>query len=207
MAETISIHVLEFCMFRLNQRKHLFILFGMLALGLAVWHPAQAHTRIETGPYIIVVGWEVEPVIVGERNAIWLEILEGDVPVSKEVKVNLEASVFYGGQAFLGFPAPSSQPGVFLMDMFPTIRGTYDLQLTGTIGETPVEALIELDEVQPASILQFPEKQPDPIQLQTELKAIQAQLRTVQILAIAGLAAGLLGLGAAAFSLIRRART
>ncbi len=198
-------------MVRSSTRKYLSALFGALALalGLALWgtYSAQAHTRIEAGPYFIVVGWENEPVIVGERNAVWLEILEGEVPISEDVKVDLEASVFYGGHSFLGFPAPAEKQGIFLMDMFPTVRGTYEIQLTGTIGDTPVDTVVELDEVQPASALQFPEEQPDPIALQAELEATQAQLRTANMLAIAGLVAGLMGLGVAVFSLIRRSKS
>ena len=194
-----------------NFIKSTFMFLGALVLAIVIAvsnsRSILAHTRIEAGPYVIVVGWEEEPVIVGERNAVWLEILDGDVPVSEDVKVDLEASVFYGGRSFLGFPAPSAQPGEFLMDIYPTVRGTYELQLTGTIGDTPVDALTELDEVQPASALQFPEEQPDPIALQTQLEDTQAQLRTANLLVIAGLAVGLIGLGVAIFVLIRRSKS
>jgi hypothetical protein len=196
-------------MFRSRLDQHLILLCGaLLAIGMAIVRTnlAFAHTRVEVGPYIIVVGWENEPVIVGERNAVWLEILEGDVPVAEAVEVDLEATVFYGGHSFLGFPTPSEQPGIFLMDIFPTVRGRYELQLAGTIGETLVDAIVELDEVQPASALQFPEGQPDPIEMQTQLEETQAQLQTANLLAIAGLIAGLLGLGVAVFNLIRRSK-
>ena len=179
----------------------------IIGLVMARPHPVYAHTRIDIGPYVIVVGWENEPVIVGERNAVWLEILDRELPLSEDVKVDLEATIFYGGRSFLGFPAPSETPGVFLLDMYPTVRGTYELQLTGTIGDTAVDTIVELDEVQPASALQFPESQPDPIELQTQLAETQAQLRIANLLAIAGLAAGLLGLGAAVFSLIRQSKS
>ncbi|GAB4577899.1 MAG: hypothetical protein Fur0022_06310 [Anaerolineales bacterium] len=182
---------------------------GLLAFagGILFVQTARAHTRVEAGPYVIVVGWEQEPVIVGERNAVWLEILEGDLPVTEDVKVDLEATVFYGGHSFLGFPAPAEKAGLFLMDMFPTVRGVYELQLIGTIGETPVDLLVELDEVQPASALQFPENQPDPLVLQTQLEETQAQLRTANLLAMAGLVTGLLGLGVGVTALIRRTKT
>lgn len=204
------IDTLEFCMFRSVFRKHRFgFVWGIAVLLSLVGlppHPAYAHSRIEAGPYAIVVGWDKEPAIVGERNAVWLEILEGEKPISEAVNVDLEATVFYGGRSFLGFPAPSETPGIFLLDLFPTVRGVYELQLIGTIGGTAVDALVELDEIQPASALQFPENQPDPLTLQTQLEKTQAQLRTANLLAIAGLAAGLLGLGIAVFALVRRAK-
>jgi hypothetical protein len=67
-----------------------------------------------------------------------------------------------------------------------------------------VDTLVELDEVQPASALQFPETQPDPLALQTQLDETQAQLRTAHTLALAGLVVGLIGLSIAVFALLRR---
>jgi hypothetical protein len=195
----------------LNFTKFIGLIGGAIVLAIvaAGWNsrPALAHTRVEAGPYVIVVGWENEPVIVGERNAIFLQVLEEENPVADDIQVELEATVFYGGRSFLGIPDPSQTEGVFLVEIFPTVRGRYELQLAGTIGETPVDIIVELDEVQPAGALQFPEEQPDPIEMQAQLEETQAQLRTANSIAIAGLVAGILGLGLAAFSLIRRSKS
>ncbi len=44
---------------------------------------ALAHERVELGPYVVVVGWVKEPAIVGERNALFLQITEDGEPVKK----------------------------------------------------------------------------------------------------------------------------
>ena len=45
------------------------ILISLVFAGL-LGQSALAHTRVEVGPDVLIVGWENEPVIVGERNAI-----------------------------------------------------------------------------------------------------------------------------------------
>ncbi len=52
------------------------ILALLLALTIIILsqRTALAHERVEIGPYVIVVGWVNEPAIVGERNALFLEI-------------------------------------------------------------------------------------------------------------------------------------
>lgn len=174
--------------------------------GASLATKASAHTRVQADPFTFIVGWQKEPVVVGDRNAVLLEILEGEVPIARDVKVDLEGTIQYGGRSFLGIPEPAEEDGTFLIDLYPTIRGTYELQLKGTIGDTPVDVAVELDEVQPAKVIQFPQEQPDAVQMQTELQQVQAQLKTANVLAIAGLVAGLLGLAVGVFSLLRRAK-
>ncbi|NJN43673.1 MAG: hypothetical protein HC806_02350, partial [Anaerolineae bacterium] len=80
------------------------------------------------------------------------------------------------------------------------------MQLTGRIGGVAVDALVDLDEVQPANILQFPDSQPDLVELKAQLEETQAQLRMANLIAIAGLVMGLIGVGIAIFSLTRRSK-
>ena len=195
---------------RTNIHPVSFTLLIMSAFALAflvaslVTYSASAHTRVNADPSTLVVGWEQEPVVVGDRNAVWLQILDGDTPIAKDIKVDLEGTILYGGRTFLGIPEPSGEDGVFLIDIFPTVRGTYELQLIGSIGDSPVEVSLNLDEVQPAKAIQFPQEQPDVVQMQTELQQTQAQLKTANTLAMAGLVAGILGVAVGVISLLRR---
>ncbi|MEM7344070.1 MAG: hypothetical protein AAF485_07495, partial [Chloroflexota bacterium] len=88
------------------------ILLSFLTLIGAVLlqpEPALAHTRVEIGPYVIIVGWVEEPVIVGERNALLLEVTEGEEPIIG-LESSLELEVLYAGRTFIGNVSPSGVP-------------------------------------------------------------------------------------------------
>ena len=182
-----------------NRMQVLFVVILVLAALTASAGTALAHTRTEVGPYTIVLGWMNEPVIVGERNALVLEITEGETPV-EGLEASLELTVFYGGKSFIGQVAPFGDPGVYRAEIFPTVRGQYEVQLTGLIGAEAIDVILEPEEVLPANVLQFPETQPDPAALAADLEDTRSELARLRSVAYAAMAAGavglLLGLGA-----------
>jgi hypothetical protein len=176
-----------------------------LAVGAfaASARPALAHTRVEIGPYTVVVGWLHEPPIVGERNALIVEIAQGNTPV-EGAEAGLDLELLYGGRTFRANLAPTTTAGLYTADLFPTVRGQYEMRLFGTLGNTAVDETLEPEEVFSAERLQFPEAQPDPLDLQTQLNALQGQVQTSRRLALGGLIIGLAGVGLAAFTLWQR---
>jgi hypothetical protein len=165
--------------------------------------PALAHTRVEVGPYVIILGWAEEPVIVGERNALLLIITEGDAPVEAAER-DLELRVLYGGKSFLGILEPTGTPGHYIVEIFPTVRGQYEVHLSGSIGGTAVDEFLEPEEVLPGDIIQFPEAQPAVTELQARIVELETRLGSARTLAIAGLVVGGLGLALAGVSLFTR---
>lgn len=185
------------------------LLAGMLLLGLLAAPAAHAHTRVTVGPYDIVVGWVTEPPIVGERNALLVEIWQDGAPV-EGAEASLGAVILYGGRTFQANLNPMpGRPGQYAAELVPTVRGQYSVQLTGSLGELSVDETLEPEEVFPADRLQFPEAQPDARELQQRLEssvaALESQVRTARLLAIGGLALGLAGFGLA-FAGWRRGR-
>ncbi len=177
-----------------------------LAAFLAIFtaQPALAHSRIEVGPYVIVIGWANEPVIVGERNAILLEISEGDAPV-EGAEGTLDVALEYAGRTFNANLTPViGQPGVYHAEVLPTVRGQYTVHLSGAIGSTALDERVEPEEVAAGDVLQFPETAPDTRQLGQDVADLQARLNTAYALAIGGIAIGVVGIGLAAFSILRR---
>jgi hypothetical protein len=170
--------------------------------------PALAHTRVEIGPYTLVLGWQNEPVIVGERNALLLEITEAGIPV-EGLEGTLELTVLYGGESFTGQLAPAGTPGTYAAEIFPTVRGQYEVQLTGRIGDEPVDMLLEPEAVLPANVLQFPEAQPDPVELAAEVDRLTESQGRLRALAVIGMVAGGAGLlmGSVALFLTLRQRS
>ena len=178
------------------------LLAGLLALTPAP--AALAHSRIEVGPYTIVVGWENEPVIVGERNAIVLQITEGDTTVAG-AEGTLDLALEYAGRTFRANLAPATgQPGWYRAEVFPTVRGQYTVHLSGAIGDTTLDERVEPEEVADGAVLQFPEAAPDTRELDQHVADLEARLSTAYALAIGGIAAGIVGIGLAAYSILRR---
>ncbi len=183
----------------------IFILVGLVFVGLLSLLPADtafAHTRVEVGPYTLILGWELEPVIVGERNALVLEVLEGETPVAG-LEGTLRLEVLYAGRTFIGNLAPTSTPGLYRAEIFPTVRGQYEVQLTGSIEGLAVDELLEPEEVLPARVLQFPESQPDLAEVQASVTALEGLVQTAVIIGGVGILVGLLGVVLAVLGLRR----
>ena len=153
---------------------------------------ARAHARDVVGDYIFVLGWLSEPPLVGERNTIFLEIERESTgqPVTG-AEGALSTTIIYADQSLRVNLVPvEDEPGIYHIDLIPTVRGTYSIEIVGTLEETEIDLLLDADEVFPPLRLQFPETAPDALTLQSEMQEqidlLTADLQTARILAIVG---------------------
>ena len=166
--------------------------------------PALAHSRVEVGPYVIIVGWRAEPAIVGERNALVIEILDQDDNPVTGVDGTMDLEVEYGGRTFRSNLSATPTDGYYTAEIFPTVRGQYAVHLFGFIEDEDVDVVVEPEEVFDASRIQFPEAAPAARDLQADIATLQADLQAARTMAYIGLGIGVLGVALAAFSLIRK---
>jgi hypothetical protein len=99
---------------------------------------------------------------------------------------------------------PTDLPGVYEAEVYPTVQGQYEVQLSGTIGDTQVYRTVEPEEVLPGKVLQFPEAQPSPRELQISIDDLENQVRKTYTLAAASAILGLLAIGGLVFTYARR---
>jgi hypothetical protein len=174
------------------------ILTAVSLFLLATPHQTLAHTRVEVGDYVLIVGWQEEPVIVGERNAIVVEVhrlvanSDNEAPVDG-VESTLDLELIYAGNKFRANINPTERAGVYTAEVYPTVRGQYTVRLFGSIEGTEIDETLNPEEVSSASRLQFPEAEPDPFTLQSRIDALEAELRMSRLFAYAGVLIGLVG--------------
>lgn len=190
-------------------QKTRMLLFWGTAVFLALIVLAQsadtvlAHTRVEVGPYAFVIGWLQEPPIVGERNALTIEITEDEQPVSG-AEATLDVEVLYAGRTWRVNMNPTETPGLYTAVLFPTVRGTYTTRIFGTLADTDIDVELDPEEVLPASNLQFPEPLPDTIALQEQVEQLQAELESARTWSFIGVGVGGLGILLGIAGLLRR---
>jgi len=175
---------------------------------------ALAHESVTVGEYVIEYGWAIEPVFAGQANALVINIGKTDEHASGEatpeaggeehaeaggVEVGvsgLKVEVAFGGETktLTLQPVGEDQPGQFLASLLPTRPGQYTLRFTGTLGEAAIDVEVEPEEVEATDFIQFP----------AAASESQSALGLTRSLAVAGLAAGLLGLAAGAAAFLRR---
>jgi hypothetical protein len=170
------------------------LLAFLFSIGLLLMtaDTALAHDRVEVGPYVIIIGWENEPPVVGDRNFLVIDITKDEAPV-EQVEATLDLRVLYGGRTFTANLNPTSTPGRYKVDMYPTVRGQYTVEFSGMIEDLAVNVESEPEEVLPAAVLQFPESPPGTTELQTEIDDLAAQLQTARLMGISGIVLGLIG--------------
>lgn len=119
---------------------------------------AFAHESITVGDYTLEIGWLSEPPIVGQQNAIVVNVsTTSDEPLVEDVS-SLTVTISYGGQdkTLTLQPLGEETPGQFVAPILPTVPGEYTVILGGTLGDTAVDAETHVEEVQPTDTLQFP---------------------------------------------------
>jgi hypothetical protein len=202
-------------MFRFTRSRYATALVGAILLGiLIVPASALAHERrtIGNGKYDVVVGWDVEPAYLGQKNAASIRISEGGsnpaVPVEgaeKTLKVQIRQ-----GATTREFPlrAVFGQKGYYVADIVPTREGDYVWTFTGSInGDAVNDAFDSADGkfngVEPITALQFPQTLADPAQGIAAAQSAQADAQAARTIAYVGVLVGVLGVALAAFATFR----
>jgi hypothetical protein len=133
---------------------------GLLAFIVLIlnFQLAFAHEGVTVGDYAIEIGWVNEPPIVGQQNALVVNVstISDEQPV--EDVSELTITISYGGQSktLTLQPLGEDTPGQFIAPLIPTVAGEYMVALGGKLGDTDVSAEIHPEEVQSADVLQFP---------------------------------------------------
>jgi hypothetical protein len=167
---------------------------------------AAAHETRNVGPYVFVVGWLNEPAFQGQPNAATVRITDPRVTPAKpvlEVNTTLAIKVFSGGLTtpFTGtLRTVFGQPGLYALDVIPTVSGGYKYQFTGKVETLDVNETFEsgpgrFNDVQAASALQYPDQVPSGADLAGKLNDLQATADQTRLLAIVAVVVGLAALG------------
>jgi len=176
---------------------------GILLLLAAT--PVLAHEERQVAGYDMEVGLIDEPVAVGDKSGLEFFVHKDDQPV-EGLESTVKATVTFGSQTMdLPITADDDDAGRYFSVFYPTAAGPYTFHLTGSIEGNAIDESFTssptgFDEVHAAQSGQFPVQFPPPDELASQAKQgadAAAQLPIAFGLGIAGLVAGLLGLGVA----------
>jgi hypothetical protein len=135
-----------------------FLVFG----GLLVPRSALAHETVTVGDYAVEYGWVSEPAVVGQPNAVVVNLSLNTAPAGsapQEVDASgLTVQVVFGGQnKMLALqPLGEDTPGQFIAPITPMRPGIYTIHFGGAIGSTTFNTDVQPEEVQTADVVQFP---------------------------------------------------
>jgi len=166
---------------------------------------------VTVGEYELTVGWRGEPAVAGYLNGLDLGIQHhfsnGTTAWVVGIAGNLTATLMTGQASVPKALEPQfGRNGWYTFDVIPTRVGIYSVRLNGTLGSTPVDVKVNLDDVAPASDLAFPIADPTSSDLQSRLNAANAAIAGLQLLLIIALVVACLGLLVAGVGLVMGAR-
>lgn len=176
-------------------KKQYFVVACMVAFValFASYQVVLAHESITVGNYELEVGWLTEPPIVGQQNAIVVNVSDTSSGEAQPVEnvLDLTVTVSYGGQsrALMLQPLGEDTPGQFIAPILPSVEGLYTIILGGKLGDTAVSANVNPEDVKSTDLIQFPIIQP------VKQNSIGDWLPWL------GVVLGLIGIGLGAFAL------
>jgi hypothetical protein len=140
-------------------RKSFLIASALVVVAaLFSFQSASAHTTVHIGNYDVEIGWVDEPPVVGQRNAIVINVsntssTDATVDISK-----LTVNVSYGGETKTLTLQPLSEDATnqYIAPILPTIPGQYTVQLRGQLDTTDISSDVQPEEVVSSDTLAFP---------------------------------------------------
>jgi hypothetical protein len=157
--------------------RYLLAATALAALALAVFpSAAEAHERRQVGPFVVVVGFEVEPTFVEEENAALIQVFRADGQPVEGVEKTLKVEIGIGGAGRTFDLKPRlRQPGTYVAEFIPTKTGSYTFRFFGAIEGQNVNERFEsgpnrFDDVVSKADLQFPTKVPSNGELAAQLQ-------------------------------------
>lgn len=140
---------------------YLLPILTILIFGGLGYSSVYAHTTVHVEQYEIEVGWDVEPPVVGFRNAIVYEISESPSEGLKTGIINafknLESTIRMGGATKLLDIDSDPRPGHYFSKIIPTKTGSLSILLKGDINGVPVDVEIQIEDVETTAVLDFPQ--------------------------------------------------
>jgi hypothetical protein len=137
------------------------VILSAFLISCFIYSTAEAHTTVHVEQYEIEVGWEVEPPVVGFRNAIVYEISESPSEGLKTGVINafknLEATIRMGGATKILDIDSDPRPGHYFSKIIPTKTGSLLIELKGDINGVPVIIEVPIEDVESTTVLDFPQ--------------------------------------------------
>jgi hypothetical protein len=161
--------------------------------------PALAHGHRGQGDMEFTVGWAIEPALVGQPNAVQLELVHDGAPVAGAEKT-LKVTVSIGSESTdpLQLDTVFDSPGEYRADVIPTVIGGYTFHFTGTVdGEKVDQTFVSpkdgFDEVEGTSDIAFPKKAPTNTELAEKLASVQREAADANTAAVRARFIGFVG--------------
>jgi hypothetical protein len=129
----------------------------VLSFLAATPRPALAHETSEYGDVSITAGWQIEPPLVGQMNAVVLEItrVSNDQPITNAL-AQMDISVKKGAPTKSLDFQPQEEPGVYAAQILPTQTGQYIVVMKGTIAGQAVDGQVQIEDVEDTTRFEFP---------------------------------------------------
>jgi hypothetical protein len=176
--------------------------------------PAHEHRAVGNGAFQVEVGWENEPAVEGDKNALTVQIVRADAANSpvENADRTLRAEVRQGTQTrqLTLSPVPQ-QPGEYRSEFVPTRGGDYIFTLTGAIDNVQIREQFDtadgkIDSIRPLADQQFPVVAGGPADVASAVRSAQADAQTARTIGLVGIGIAVLGLLTALVALIRSNR-
>lgn len=157
------------------------LVIGVLAVTFTI-PSSWAHTTVTIPPYDIEVGWDLEPPVVGVRNAFVFHVTEpGESAGVKTGIINafhsLTATANYGGITKVLEINSDQRPGFYFSDVIPTKTGTISVTLEGVINDVPVNVDVPIEDIESTALLDFPPRDSSSDQ---NVQALEAAMISMQ---------------------------